>query len=156
MKFRSDRERHIVVWGSLLGCLLVWVSLFVRPMLALIHNEEKQIPLRRADLERARELAGRLEAFQVVRPKEPVVPAIDSIIRELHISADHVKNLKDVGKGAQVQLSDLDGVTLTRLLHSLELRGIRPDSAAFKDFHDAPGGMWDVTLTVNVPADGGP
>ena len=147
MKFRSERERLIVVWGSVVGVLLLWWSLFLSPALKVIHDTQVLLPQRRADVEQAREIAAQLAVPVATKLKAPVVPTIDTIIHQLHISSEHVKNLKDVGRGAQVQLSDIDGGTLMRLLHALEQHGIRPDSAEFHDF--ANNGMWDVTLTVN-------
>lgn len=148
MKFRSERERLIVIWGSVLGIVMLWWSLFFHPALLKIRNYRKEIPQWRADLDRARELVTLLQAPATPHSKQPVVPTIDNALKELHISAEHVKNLKEVGGGAQIQLSEIDGRTLVRLLHLLERRNIRPDSAEFQDFTQK-GYLWDVTLTVN-------
>lgn len=160
MKFRSERERRIVVWGGITGCLLLWWSLFMQPSLRQIRTwEQRDIPAARRSVERARTIAGQLAALKAAASNAPRTAStaltIDAIIRkQLRIPAGHVKNIQDVGKGAQIKLSEVDGSTLMRLLHALEADGIRPDNA---DLRDLTGkGLWDVTITVSGPADAAP
>lgn len=155
MKFRSERERLMVVWGSIVGGLLLWWSLFMQPSLRQISAYQlRDLPNARRGVERARTIAGELTALQAAPAKRSgggsVAMEIDAIVRQkIGIPPNHVKNIQDVGKGAQIKLNDLDGATLMRLLHALEEAGIRPDNA---DFHDLTGKhLWDVTVTVSGP-----
>ncbi|NDD29371.1 MAG: hypothetical protein EB084_14010 [Proteobacteria bacterium] len=160
MKFRSERERRIVIWGGLTGFLLLWWSFFVQPSMRLIQSfQQRDIPNAKRAVERARTIAGELGALQAKPTSKPsgtsIALTIDDIVRKrVAIPANHIKNIQDVGKGAQIKLSDIDGGTLMRLLHALEEAGIRPDDA---DFHDLTGkSLFDVTITVNGPAGAAP
>jgi hypothetical protein len=161
VKFRSDRERNMVVWGSVAGVLLLWFSLFLLPtarqIRALVNLD---IPRARQSLQTARSLAGWLAA----NPAKPVTPAsqrslagqLDTIVRQqIKIPPEHIKSIKDVGHGAQMQLTDIDRTTLVRLLHALEVAHIRPDSADFNQLGRTEM-IWDVTITVNGPPAGAP
>lgn len=128
----------------------------MQPSLRLIQAcQQRDIPNARRSVERARAIAGQLTALAAAPAKHPaggsVAMEIDAIVRQkIGIPPTHVKNIQDVGKGAQIKLGDIDSGTLMRLLHALEEAGIRPDNA---DFHDLTGKhLWDVTITVNGPA----
>lgn len=154
MKFRSERERRTVVWGGAAGVLLLWWSLFLQPSIRQIRANERDLPTMRRNVERARAIAGELAALQAAPPRPEgsgsVALEIDRIVRqEIGIPARHVKNIQDVGKGAQIKLGDIDGGTLMRLLHALETAGIRPDSADLRDLTGKQ--LWDVTITVSGP-----
>lgn len=157
MTFRSDRERLIVVWGGVIGVLLLWWSLFLQPSLKRIKKYEADIPKVMADVQTAREVAGRLADLKSVPTQAPqgsLAAQLNTIVhQQLHIPADHQKSLKDVGKGAELSLTDIDGATLARLLHALEAARVRPDSVSLKSYVEkSDDRRWDVTIIVTAPA----
>lgn len=152
MKFRSDRERMIVLWGAPLALLLMWWTLFLSPTLARIRRDERDLVRVRQDVNGARDVAGQIIAVNN-QPKEAphsggLAATINNIVKnQLHFPDSHIKTISEREKSAQVDLSNIDGANVMKLMHALEQAHIRPDSATFTDY--AGKHLWDISLSVN-------
>ena len=157
MKFRNEREKLLVQGGAVVAAILLWVGLILQPMLARIHRDEKALATSVGDLEKARRLAGTfvsLKATQGRKRTGTLVQEVERITRELGLQrGKQVVDLKVFGNnGVQLNLDDLDGPTLVRLLDALQKSSIRPDDLKMRD--PKGQGLWTVTLTVKGSTSG--
>lgn len=151
MRFRTERERRLVLLGGVITAVLLYLGVIVLPTLDSIDKNEKALVTARKNLDEARALAAELEGLRTqAEPKGPPISpiqAVDQATRAVGI-ADRVEEMRALGDGSGVELrlGGVNGDTLVRLLHHLQLAGIHPDGLELRDFKGE--GLWNVRLTV--------
>jgi type II secretory pathway component PulM len=150
MKFKSERERWMVIIGSIALTVILYVAFFLSPTLKQIGKYQKLLPQRKTELDDARKLAGQYMQMKAaskgpaVVDKDPI-SAVDDVAQQMGMK-DRVRIVNSSGNGGfQLKVDDVDGGSLVKLLHNLASRGVRPDDI---EMHDYDGtGFWTVTFT---------
>lgn len=158
MSFKNERERNIVLFGGVVVALLLYLGVFILPVMDQIKKDRRLLATQEQNLQEARRLGGELLGLQAAAasasPESPTV-AVDRITRTLGIQ-EHVNYVRPFGadsRGVEVKLDELDGGSSIRLLFSLAQAGIRPESMEMRDFKGQ--GLWTMTLTIASRRPGG-
>jgi type II secretory pathway component PulM len=154
MKFRSERERRMVLAGGAAVALILYFFAFLLPALERTRGLETDMATQQARLVEARALARELASLQAAPVQQAsgdsVLKILEQTLSSLGITPGQVRPFGADNRGVELRLDKVDGGSLVRLLHALQQAGIRPDSIELADF--AGTGLWDVTLTIQGPA----
>jgi len=140
----------LVIVGGTAAVLLLYVFGFILPSTDRIHGYEKTLAKEQRDLDEARSLAAELQGLKAAPSQGPslsAMQAVDQYTKELGVTPDEIRAIGAEGAGVELRLSNVNGETLVRLLHSLETAGVKPDGLELRDFKGS--GLWSVRLTVS-------
>jgi type II secretory pathway component PulM len=147
----KQREKIVVIGGSIVFFTLLYLLVFLFPTLTKIRNSEKNIKTDEKNLVKLRELLEQ-HGSSAAKPTNRIEGSLSAFIerkaREMNITIAFIRPYGEEGRGVEIKIDEMDGDSILRFVYEMETNGINITRLNIRDFRNT--GIWVVRMNLET------
>ncbi|MCL5037185.1 MAG: type II secretion system protein GspM [Chloroflexi bacterium] len=143
----TERDRRIMIIGSISAVILLYLGLFLLPAVSKIEKLEKSIVRKQTDYNMVADLVSRYQALPKTSGNagKAILPFVENLGKREGI-ADNIDYLRPFGDkgGAELKLVQISSDKLVKILYEFQGAGIKVRQMNMRDYGNS--GQWTAKI----------